>query len=301
MRITASAQSKTLVNGLRMKSDTTLHTSSAAKMSRMNCTPTLRGRRSFLTFATILSLASMLGAAPPQSSNKDWSRVFVSAYSCERDQSSFFTPSPALPQVELYDQSQSKAGSDAITRPVLHRGTGNEWGAVGFYFDIAPGYYELFLSFRGRLPCSANGPLIVIPGADRHMVVFAENAVTDWHARLALAGVMPVENGISVQAVLLDRPAKCGDDIAQYTVKESDGVVDAGVYYANLMAYDRQDHTIALFLSGALFTQRAILLTVPLGGPNHAHDLVIKSLFYDAVWVALQTTPPGHFTCISHY
>jgi hypothetical protein len=80
----------------------------------------------------------------------------------------------------------------------------------------------------------------VIPGADRHIIVFAENGVTDWHARLGLAGVMPVENGISVQAVRLDRPAKCGDDIAQYTVKESDGVVDAGVYYANLMAYDRK-------------------------------------------------------------
>ena len=64
---------------------------------------------------------------------------------------------------------------------------------------------------------------------------------------------MPVENGISVQAVRLDHPAKCGDDIAQYAVKESDGVVDTGVYYANLMAYDRHDHTIALFLSGALF------------------------------------------------
>jgi hypothetical protein len=191
-----------------------------------------------LRFATVLLLASALAAAPPQRTTKDWSRVFVSAYGCERDQSSFFTSSPALPRVELYDQS--KVGSDAIIRPTVHRGTGYEWGAVSFYFDITPGYYELVLFFSGRSICGANGPLIVIPGADRHIIVFAENGVTDWHARLGLAGVMPVENGISVQAVRLDRPAKCGDDIAQYTVKESDGVVDAGVYYANLMAYDRK-------------------------------------------------------------
>ena len=255
----------------------------------------------FLRFAAIV-LAWSLGAAAPQNGANEWSRVFVSAYGCERDQSSFFTPAPALPEVELYDQSQiSKAGSNATIRPTLHRATGAEWGAVGFYFDITPGYYELTLSFSGRSPCGANGPLIVIPGANRHIVVFGDNGVTDWHARLALAGVMPVAYGISVQAVRLDRPAKCGDDIAQYTFKESDGVVDAGVYYANLMAYDRQDHTIALVLSGGLLTRQAILLTVPLGGSNHARDLVIRSLFYDAVWVALQTTPPGHFTCISHY
>ena len=280
------------------------HASAAeSRLNRMNYSiPTPRGRRSFRAFAAILSLASVLGTAPPQTGTKEWSRVYVSAYGCERDQSTFFTSAPAFPEVELYDQRQiPKTGSNAIIRPVLHRGTGDEWGAVGFYFDIAPGYYELFLSFRGRSPCGANGPLIVIPGADRHMVVFGENGVTDWHAGLALAGVMPVENGISVQAVLLDHPAKCGDDIAQYAVKESNGVVDAGVYYANLMAYDRQDHTIALVLSGALLTRRAILFTVPLGGPNHARDLVIRSLFYDAVTVALQTTPPGHFTCISHY
>ena len=204
----------------------------------------------FLRFAAIV-LAWSLGAAAPQNGANEWSRVFVSAYGCERDQSSFFTPAPALPEVELYDQSQiSKAGSNATIRPTLHRATGAEWGAVGFYFDVTPGYYELTLSFSGRSPCGANGPLIVIPGANRHIVVFGDNGVTDWHARLALAGVMPVTYGISVQAVRLDRPAKCGDDIAQYTFKESDGVVDAGVYYANLMAYDRQDHTIALVLSG---------------------------------------------------
>lgn len=255
----------------------------------------------FLRLAVIVSLASLLGAAP-QSGPKEWSRVFVSVYGCERDQSSFFTPAPALPEVELYDQSQmSKAGSNVTIRPTVHRAAGDEWGAVGFYFDVTPGYYELTISFSGRSPCGANGPLIVIPGADRHIVVFSDNGVTDRHARFALAGVIPVAYGISVQAVRLDRPAKCGDDIAQYTFKESDGVVDAGVYYANLMAYDQQDHTIALVLSGALFTRRAILLTVPLGGPNHARDLVIRSLFYDAAWVALQATPPGHFTCISHY
>lgn len=259
-------------------------------------------QRTLLRFAAIVAVAPLLGAASPQSGAKEWSRVFVSAYGCERDQSSLFTPAPALPEVELYNQNQiSKAGSNATTRPTIHRATGYEWGAVGFYFDITPGYYELTLSFKGRSPCGANGPLIVIPGASRHVVVFAGNGVTDWHARLALAGVMPVADGISVQAVLLDRPAKCGDDIAQYTFEESDGVIDAGVYYANLMAYDRQDHTIALVLSGAFFTRRAILLTTPLGGRNHARDLVIRDLFDDAVWVALQMTPPGRFTCIGGY
>jgi len=260
------------------------------------------GRRPFLRFAAILSLTAVLGAAPGPSSSDEWSRVYVTAYGCERDQSSFFTTAPTLPVVELYDQSKiSKAESNAIIRPTIHRTIGEQWGAVGFYFDITPGYYELALSLSGRSPCGANGPLIVTRGARRNIVIFASNGVTDWHARLEIAGVMPVGYGISVQAVRLDRPAKCGDEIAQYTVRESDGVVDAGVYYANLMAYDLQDHTIALILSGALFTRRAILLTAPLGGPNHARDLVIRSLDYDAVWVALQTTQPGRFTCISRF
>ncbi|MGA8797959.1 MAG: hypothetical protein WB526_12965 [Candidatus Cybelea sp.] len=260
------------------------------------------GRQRFLRFAAILSLAAALDAAPAQRGSKDWSRVYVTAYGCEPNQSSFFTTAPTLPGVELYDQSEtSKAGSSAVIRPTIHRTAGEEWGAVGFYFDMAPGYYELALSFSGRSPCGANGPLIVIPGATRNIVVFASNGITDWHARLALAGVMPVSYGIGIQAVLLDRPAKCGDDIAQYAIKETDGVVDAGVYYANLMAYDRQDHTIALILSGALFTRRAILLTVPLGGPKHARDLLIRSLDYDAVWKALQTTPAGRFTCINRF
>ena len=149
-----------------------------SRLNRMNYSiPTPRGRRSFLAFAAILSLASVLGTAPPQTGAKEWSRVYVSAHGCERDRSTLFTSAPAFPEVELYDQSQiPKTRSNAVEfGPCSTEGLGTNRGAVGFYFDITPGYYELFLSFRGRSPCGANGPLIVIPGAARRMVVFAEN------------------------------------------------------------------------------------------------------------------------------
>lgn len=254
-----------------------------------------------LLIALTLFATSLMDSGATRASSQEYSRVYVTVYDCSNNQGGSSTASVSLPTVELYDQSAiGKRGASPILHPQLHKGIGVE-GGVGFYFDVTPGYYELSLLCASREVRAANGPLIVIPGANRNIVVFAANGVTDWHARLALAGVLPIESGISVRAVLLDRPAKCGDEFMYYAAKESDGIVDGGVYYANLMAYDQQDLTIALVLSGALFTQREILLTKPLGGPGHAHDLVIRSLDYDAVWAALQATPPGRFVCVDRF
>ncbi len=79
----------------------------------------------FLRLAVIVSLASLLGAAP-QSGPKEWSRVFVNFYGCERDESSFYTGA-CLAGCRLYDQSQmSKARSNVTIRPTVHRAAGDE-------------------------------------------------------------------------------------------------------------------------------------------------------------------------------
>jgi hypothetical protein len=239
-----------------------------------------------------------LSTALPTDAQKPFSLVYVTAYRCPSVDNGNVTYESGVPTVTLYDQSAVGKAHAPIT-PIIRSVVKTEM-TVQFYFDVTPGYYEAFISFPGKAVCSSNGPLAVIPGAPRHLFVMPSNGIADWHAELALAGVMP-DTDISVRAVLLDRPAKCGDDPRNYVAKQSDGIVDDGVYYANLMAYDRQDHTIALILSGALFSERAILLTEPLGGPSHGRDLVIKSLDYDALWVVLAATPQNRFACIPHF
>jgi hypothetical protein len=43
--------------------------------------------------------------------------------------------------------------------------------------------------------------------------------------------------------------------------ERTQAVIDGGAYYANLHAYGKQNHTVALEFSGAMFTRGAILLT----------------------------------------
>lgn len=228
----------------------------------------------------------------------DASRVYVEAYTCMVDEHGYPLANPGTPEVTLRDQNPD-GSTRSISKPPVHIVLKSP-GVVQFYFDTAPGNYDALVDLLGKGSCGSNGPLVVIPGASRHLFVMTGKGVMDWHARLALAGVLP-DPAMTVRAVVLDRPAKCGDDPRDYTVRESDGVVDDGVYYANLMAYDRQDHTVALIISGALFTERAILLTQPLGGPKHSHDLVLKNLFYDTVWIVVGATPPNRFACIPKF
>jgi hypothetical protein len=224
----------------------------------------------------------------PANAQNGVSRVYVTAYGCTagsaRPESDVGTPTVSL--FEKKERNELTPATHAEARML---------GAMRFYFDVAPGYYELSLIFHGKEICGSNGPLVVIEGASRHLFVVGGNGVTDWHAELAIAGTVPIK-GLSVRAVLLDRAAKCGDDPRGYGVKESDGTVDDGVYYANLMAYDRQDHTIALVLTGALFSERTILITQPLGGPSHARDLVVKSLSQSMLQVA--ASAPNAFSCV---
>jgi hypothetical protein len=247
----------------------------------------------YIGLSTAAALVLFGAATAPAGAQREVSRVYVTAYSCSEIRLGTRSASPGTPTVELYSQSQT--GMQALAKPKIDV-TVRMQDAVQFYFDAAPGYYELFIDFPGTL-CAANGPLAVITGAARHLFVMTSKAVMDWHARLALAGVLPA-SGVSVRAVLLDRPARCGDDPRDYTIKESDGVVDAGVYYANLSAYEEENKTIALMLKGALFTERAVLLMQPLGGPSGNSELVIKNLDYDPVLLAVAAAGPNRFACI---
>jgi hypothetical protein len=170
-------------------------------------------------------------------------------------------------------------------------------GGVEFHFELAPGTYEAAVSFGNEL-CNANGPLVILPGVDRHLFVAGVQAVMDWHARLALAGTVPVD-GMVVKVVVLTRPAKCGDNPRSYEHEEESGTVDQGVYYANVYGYEEQDQKVALVLSGALFTERTVLVTQPLGGKNHGHDLVVKNLTPDVIQAAV--TSPNKFACASGF
>jgi hypothetical protein len=120
----------------------------------------------------------------------------------------------------------------------------------------------------------------------------------DWHARLAVVGAVPAD-GLNVKVATLTHPAKCGDIIQEYNDLDSDGAMDDGLYYANVMAYDMMDHRVALMLSGALFTSGAVLLTQPLGGQSHGRDLVIKDVT-PATQRAVAAAP-NRFVCIAGF
>jgi hypothetical protein len=246
-------------------------------------------------YSTVVVFAYLfLHTASPIEAAPIVSHVYVTAY-CTTDLPGGPVVDSGVPTVTLYDQRSVGRTPWKQIKPLVDV-LGRMNGAVRFMFDAAPGNYDSFIKFPS-FGCGRNGPLVVVEGHDRHLFI-AGNAIMDWHARLALAGSIP-SDGLSVKAVTLDRPANCGDDPREYNDLDSDGLTDDGYYYANVMAYAKQDHTIALMLSGALFTAGAILLTQPLGGPSHGRDLVIKNITPEILRAV--AAAPNKFTCVAGF
>lgn len=232
-----------------------------------------------LRYSTVaILICALLWGASSVTASPILSHVYVTAY-CTKDLRSQPVVDSGVPAVTLYDQrsvigSPWKQIKPAVT--VLDRTN----GAIRFMFDATPGNYDSFIRYP-RFGCGRNGPLVVAAGHDRHLFI-AGNAIMDWHARLALVGSVP-SDGLVVRVVTLDHPAKCGDDPRDYHDVDTDGLTDDGYFYANVAGYEEQNHTIALILSGALFTEGAVLLTEPVGGPAHGRDVVVKDITPDVL------------------
>jgi len=197
-------------------------------------------------------------------------------------------------EVQLYDlaltgAARNKAATPALedVKPVI--------GGVQFYFSVQPGNYHAFIDFPGEFACNVNGPLLVVPGADRHLYTSGVHAITDWHGTLGIAGHVSV-SGVTVHAAFLDRQAKCGDDSRYFDRKYEDGTMDDGVYYAILPSDNRLDHNVVLVLSGALFTERVVLVTEPMGGPLHQADVVVRDVTPEVL--AAAAASPNKFACV---
>jgi hypothetical protein len=222
----------------------------------------------------------LAGSVPGQSA----SRVYVNAYPCLADHGRRAVEFSGAPIVTLYDRVHYGDADYNGLSPTVTVGK-SENGESNFSFDVQPGNYHAFVRFSSSRSFFRNGPLIVISGHDRHLFV-AGCGLADWHDVAAIAGRLPLST-VTVSVLVFDHPMQCGDDtraLDQKTLKlvanrqRTAAVVDDGIYYANFHSYGKQDRTIALAFSGALFTEGAILLTDTPEVPQASRRLSSKTL-----------------------
>lgn len=216
---------------------------------------------------TFLLLLASVNPALSGSAGQTVSRVYVSAYPCMTGQSGRAADDPEKPIVTLYDRIYyGDVGYRGFNPDVEVEKTAR--GESEFYFDLQPGNYDAFVKFPNLQLFFRNGPLIVIADHDRHLFI-AGCGLADWHDVAAVAGRLPL-NDVTVSVLVYGHPMRCGDDIRtldQKTLKwavnpqRTEAIIDGGAYYANFHGYGKQNHTVALAFSGALFTEGAILLT----------------------------------------
>ncbi|MGA8100063.1 MAG: hypothetical protein WB810_15515, partial [Candidatus Cybelea sp.] len=223
-------------------------------------------------------------------------RIYVTAIPCSFDSKGQRVEIMGPPNVTLSDQaSLVEFDHKGITPSVTV--TQSESNRISFYFDAEPGFYEVFLRFpNSSTPIGNNGPLIVIPRRDRHLVVASCNSVTDWHARGVIAGLLPITN-LTVSALVFEHSMQCGDDyralnqgtlqpLFKFTTRSV--VTDDGAYYATFYGVGKQDRTIALLFSGALYNEGAILVTNAARTPDHKLPFIRKDITQDVIEAALR-------------
>jgi len=222
----------------------------------------------------VVVVASSVSVSDVRAAELIRSRVYVTAYACPGSADGGPLVDAGAPHVSLFDERDygDSPVRDSVDLPVTL--TSRDGDRVSFTFDVTPGSYRAYLYFPDIKPepgrvwrnCSASGPLVVIPGKDRRLVVAACDCIADWHSDAAIAGTLPMP-GVGVQVLVYDHPMHCGDDIRSFDSQPkvlprvTRGVIDDGAYYANFHAYGKQDRTIALGISGAFFSSGAILLT----------------------------------------
>lgn len=212
------------------------------------------------------------------------SRVHVTAVSCLRGSKRDFIDRVVPPSVTLYDQNENERNTEKAPRVTVTEATKTE---IHFYFDAAPGFYEALLAFPDlSRSIGHNGPLIVLPGRDRHLMVSTCQSLADWHARGVVTGLLPAIP-VTVSVLVFSKPMRCDDDFRalnqatdqpMFPFRVWDAVIDDGAYYANFYGYGKQDHSVALLLSGALFEEGAILLTDTPNTSSDARPYIRKDL-----------------------
>jgi len=235
------------------------------------------------------------------------SRIYVVAYPCPTSINA--AGQVGAPTVTLYDQAfYGDNGNPVAISPsvTVTRSASDE---VDFYFDQRPGSYDAFIHLAtqdSKSFCGRNGPLVAIPGKDRHIFVAANSAITDWHAPAAIAGTLPIAS-VSIWVFQYDRRMKCGDDIRSFDpntfkLTNAPGIsgttIDDGAYYGNFHAYGNQDHKLALQLTGALFSHATVLLTaLPDTKPNKP-PFIRKDITEAILHAAMATTHGEKLICI---
>jgi hypothetical protein len=221
--------------------------------------PNRRGMARFLSCVAMFALALPVRAG---ADIKASSRIYVTAFPCTTDSDGHRVPNPGTPIVTIRDITRHGDFTQNGTTPMITV-TRSDADESDFHFNISPGSYDVFVRFPnfGRLIASRNGPLAVSAGYDRHIFI-AGCGIADWHATGAIAGSFPVKS-VVISVLVFEHPMKCGDDfraLNQTTLKPLfkfhtwDAVIDGGAYYANFYGYGKQDRTIALLFSAALFT-----------------------------------------------
>ncbi len=242
----------------------------------------------------VIAFWALLGNSGSAVAASQMSRVYVTAYHCATEAGDGIVKDAGKAEVHLYNLALTGPARNKAATPDVE-GVKPVTGGVQFYFDVPPGNYDAYIDFPSEFACNANGPLLVLPGTDRHLYTSGVHAVTDWHGTLGIAGHVGVQ-GVTVHAAFIVRPAKCGDDSRYFDRKYEDGTMDDGVYYANLPSDNRLAHNVVLILSGALFTERIVLVTEPMGGPGHRGDVVVKDVTPEVL--AAAAASPNKFACV---
>lgn len=238
------------------------------------------------------------------------SRIYVVAYPCAPRKTGPVT-APGPPTVDLYDQaSYGNSGTQALKPTVTVTKQTEE--STEFYFDVEPGNYDAFIKFptrEARAMCGRNGPLIVLPAKDRHLFIAAMTGITDWHAPAAVAGTLPMK-GIEVSVLVYEHPMRCGDSVRSYDPKTykltvaprpGSAIIDDDAYYQNIHVYGKQDHTIAIQFSGALFTNGAVLLTKTPNVSQNMPPFIIKNVTTEILHAATANPFDQKLICIDGF
>ncbi len=262
---------------------------------------------------TALVLLGVTGVVPSPSANVGPSRVYVTLYPCGSSQNVVIAA--GAPEVHLYDQAFY---GDPKLPPTIDPAitiTNQTADAIDFYFDVKPGTYDAFISLpiqhQGSKMglCGGNGPLDVLSGKDRHLLVAAMSGITDWHLPGVVAGNLPMR-GVDVSVLVYPHPMHCGDDVNWYgsetptsteTPRKYDAVIDDGAYYANIHSYGKQNRTVALRFSGALFTSGTILLTVTPDTNQHKPPFIEKDITADILRAATASPFRQVLACVDGF
>jgi hypothetical protein len=255
----------------------------------------------------LLLLVALAFPTPVLSSVPVMSHIYVTTIPCSSDSRGRQVDLTGPPEVSLYDQAALGKTDQKAIRPTVTV-TAFASDPVTFHFDIAPGFYDAFFRFPASTGfIGRNGPLIVISGKDRHLVVAACNITSDWHARGVMAGLLRVPN-VMVSVLVFEHSMKCGDDYnaldqktlqPMFKVRASAAAVDEGAYYANFYGWGQQDGNLALRFSGALFTEGAILVTNTPDTRSDRLPFLRKDITEDIVIAAMRAN--GKLACVDGF